>query len=186
MITSADGANGTPTQQSGSPAWVEERIQAMDTLDQQIQVLLEGAPNDGVTGTAMTAIAPTLKAIAERLQHSEYYVLQTLDQGWVMTTLSNRREPNVRRNIIYAYPTLADAGAGPQSVKDPQLMAIPTPVTHILFQMLALKSLDSLIFFETPGNLKQGVEIRRPEFQALLQAQLKEAQGYSDGDVAIG
>ncbi|MDA0673609.1 MAG: hypothetical protein O3C67_07885 [Cyanobacteria bacterium] len=158
----------------------------MDTLDQQIQVLLEGAPNDGVTGTAMTAIAPTLKAIAERLQHSEYYVLQTLDQGWVMTTLSNRREPNVRRNIIYAYPTLADAGAGPQSVKDPQLMAIPTPVTHILFQMLALKSLDSLIFFETPGNLKQGVEIRRPEFQALLQAQLKEAQGYSDGDVAIG
>jgi hypothetical protein len=65
-------------------------------------------------------------------------------------------------------------------------MAIPTPVTHILFQMLALKSLDSLIFFETPGNLKQGVEIRRPEFQALLQAQLKETQGYSDGEVAIG
>jgi hypothetical protein len=158
----------------------------MDTLDEQIQGLLKDAPNDGVTGTAMAAIAPTLKAIAGGLKHTQYYVLQTLDQGWVMTTLSNRREPNVRRNIIYAYPTLADAGAGPQSVKDPQLMAIPTPVTHILFQMLALKSLDSLIFFETPGNLKQGVEIRRPEFQALLQAQLKETQGYSDGEVEIG
>jgi hypothetical protein len=156
----------------------------MDTIDQQIQTLIDGAPNDGVTGTAMGAIAPTLKAIASRLKHTEYYVLQTLDQGWVMTTLSNRRDPSNRRNIIYGYPTLADAAAGPQSVKDPQLMAIPTPVTHILFQMLALKSLDSLIFFETPGNLKQGIEIRRPEFQALLQAQLQEAQG--DGDTAIG
>jgi hypothetical protein len=57
----------------------------MDTLDEQIQVLLKDAPNDGVTGTAMAAIAPTLKAIAGGLKHTQYYVLQTLDQGWVMT-----------------------------------------------------------------------------------------------------
>jgi hypothetical protein len=67
----------------------------------------------------MVAIAPAIKVIAERLQHLEYYVLQTLDQGWVMTTLSNRQQPNTRKNIIYAYPTLADAAKGPQSVKDP-------------------------------------------------------------------
>ncbi len=158
----------------------------MDTLDQQIKTLLEEAPNDGVTGQAMEAIAPTLKAIAERMKHLQYYVLQTLGQGWVMTTLSSRQQPNVRRNIIYAYPTLQDAAAGPQTVKDPQLMALPTPVTHILFQMLAIKSLDSIIFFETPGNLQTGIEVNRPEFQALLQAQLKESQGYGEGDIAIG
>jgi hypothetical protein len=64
-------------------------------------------------------------------------------------------------------------------------MAIPTPVTHILFQMLALKSLDSLIFFETPGNVAQGIEVRRQEFQALLQAKLQETQGQSDPQLAI-
>ncbi|MGD1908064.1 MAG: hypothetical protein ACFB0C_19020 [Leptolyngbyaceae cyanobacterium] len=158
----------------------------MDTLDQQIQTLIDEAPKGGGTGDAMVAIAPAIKTIAERLKHLEYYVLQTLDQGWVMTTLSNRKQPNSRKNIIYAYPTLADAAKGPQSVKDPQLMAIPTPVTHVLFQMLALKSLDSLIFFETPGNVSQGIEVRRQEFQALLQAHLQETQGQIDPHSNIG
>lgn len=158
----------------------------MDTLDQQIQILIDEAPQEGGTGSAMVLIAPAIKTIAERLKHLEYYVLQTLDQGWVMTTLSNRKQPNNRKNIIYAYPTLTDAAKGPQSVKDPQLMAIPTAVTHILFQMLALKSLDSLIFFETPGNVSQGIEVRRQEFQALLQAHLQESQGQSDPHSNIG
>ncbi|MBE7384532.1 MAG: hypothetical protein F6J95_024350 [Leptolyngbya sp. SIO1E4] len=158
----------------------------MDELEQQIQTLIQEAPDDGVTGKAVEAIAPVLQSIAGRLKHKTYYVLQTLNQGWVMTALSNRRQPNVRKNVIYAFPTLQDAAAGPQSVKDPQLMAIPTPVTHILFQMLALKSLDSLIFFDTPGKLTQGTEIRRQDFQALVQTHLKDAQGYIDPYANIG
>lgn len=65
-------------------------------------------------------------------------------------------------------------------------MAIPIPVTHILFQMLALKSLDSMVFFDTPGNLRQGTEIHKQEFQATVQAHLQAAQGVSDPNANIG
>ncbi|NER80382.1 MAG: TDP-N-acetylfucosamine:lipid II N-acetylfucosaminyltransferase [Leptolyngbya sp. SIO1D8] len=158
----------------------------MDELDQQIQTLIQEAPDDGVTGKAVEAIAPVLKETASRLKHKIYYVLQTLNQGWVMTSLASRRQPDVRKTVIYAFPTLKDAAAWPQSAKNPQLMGIPTPVTHILFQMLALKTLDSLIFFEAPGKSTQGTEIRRKDFQALMQLHLKEAQGYQDPYANIG
>lgn len=146
-------------------------------LDTQVQTLIEEAPKDGVTGDAVVAIAPTLKAIAGQLRHPQYYILQTLDQGWVMTTLSNRNEPDTRKNIVYAFSTLKDVASGPHSVKDPQVMALPVPVIHIIFQMLALKPIDSLIFFETPGNVSQGIEVRRQDVQNLVQLQLQQAQG---------
>lgn len=159
----------------------------MDTLDQQIQVLVDEAPSEGGLGQAIVTIAPVLKTIAQQLlSRTEYYVLQTLDRGWVMTTLTSRQQPPQRRNVIYAFPTLKDAASGPQSNRDPQLMAIPMPVTHILFQMLALKSLDSIIFFDTPGALNQGIEVRRQEFQNLIQAQLQSTQASTQGDVALG
>jgi hypothetical protein len=145
-------------------------------LDTQISALIQGATSSTVTADAIEAIAPTLKAVAGQLQHDQYYILQTLEQGWVMTTLSSRNQPDVKKNIVYAYPSLKDAAAGPTSVKDPQVMALPVPVTHILFQMLALKPVDSIIFFEKPGQAGQGVEIRRQEMEALIQAQLKQTQ----------
>lgn len=158
----------------------------MDDLQQQIQALIQDAPDDGVTGPTVEAISPVLLAIAGRLKHSQYYILQTLSKSWVMTTLSNRREPNVRKNVLYGFPTLKDAAADPNTAKNPQVMAIPTPVTHILFQMLALKSLDSIIFFDTPGNLKQGTEIQKQEFQAMVQTHLQESQGLVDPNANIG
>ncbi|MEM1311379.1 MAG: hypothetical protein AAGF98_18100, partial [Cyanobacteria bacterium P01_H01_bin.153] len=87
----------------------------------------------------------------------------------------------------YGFPTLKDAASDPNTAKNPQIMAIPTPVTHILFQILALKSLDSIIFFDTPGSLKQGIEIQKPEFQARIQAHLQESQGITvDPNANIG
>jgi len=157
----------------------------MDDLQQQIQALIKDAPDDGVTGPTVEAISPVLLAIAGRLKHSQYYILQTLGNSWVMTTLSSRREPNVRKNVLYGFPTLKDAASDPNTAKNPQIMAIPTPVTHILFQMLALKSLDSIIFFDTPGNLKHGTEIQKREFQAMVQTHLQETQGFVDPNANI-
>ena len=154
---------------------------AMDELQQQIQKLIQDAPNDGVTGPTVEAISPVLLAIAEQLKHRHYYILQTLSKSWVMTTLSSRKEPKTRKNVLYGFPTLKDAASDPVTSKDPQIMAIPTPVINILFQMLALKSLDSIIFFDIPGNLKQGTEIKKPEFQAMVQS-----QGYVDPNANIG
>lgn len=145
-------------------------------LDAQIQTLIADAPKDGVTPQAVETIAPTLKAIATQLRHLQYYVMQTVDQGWVMTTVGHQNQPGQQRNLVYAFPTLQDAASGPNLLKDPQLMALPVPVIQILFQMLALKSIDSIVFFETPGNLNQALEIRRDDIQRLLQMNLQQAQ----------
>ncbi|HIK45932.1 MAG TPA: hypothetical protein IGR64_13780 [Leptolyngbyaceae cyanobacterium M65_K2018_010] len=145
-------------------------------LDEQIADLVQNTGGDQATAAAVRAISPTLKAIAEQLKHRQYYVLQTLEQGWMMTTLSNRAQPTTQKNVVYAYPTLQDAAASQASIKDPQVMALPVPVVHILFQLIAMKPIDSLIFCETPGQTGQGIEIRRQDFEALVQAQLAQAQ----------
>ncbi len=142
-------------------------------LEQQIQVLIENAPQDGTTPKIVEAIAPVLTLIANQLRHSDYHILQTLDQGWVVTTLSNRAQPNVEKNVIYAFPTLKDA-TDFQSVADPQIIVATVPVTHILFQMLAIDTITSIVFFNTPGNLTAGTEVRRDDLQQLIQIQLQQ------------
>jgi hypothetical protein len=142
-------------------------------LEQQIQVLIDKAPQDGMTPKMVEAIAPVLILLAAQLGHPEYHILQTLDQGWVVTTLSNRAQPEVEKNVIYAFPTLKDA-ADFQSVWDPQIIAVAVPVTHILFQMLAIDTVTSTVFFDTPGNLAAGTEVRRDYLQNLIQRQMQQ------------
>ncbi|MEW6493822.1 MAG: hypothetical protein AB1589_15130 [Cyanobacteriota bacterium] len=144
-------------------------------LEQQIQLLIDSAPQDGTTPKLVEAIAPVLKHLANQLRHLEYHILQTLDEGWVVTTLSNRTQPEVEKNVIYAFSTLKDA-ADFQSVSDPQLLALPIPVTHILFQMLALETVTSTVFFDTPGNLTAGIEVRRDDLQNLMYTQLQNSK----------
>jgi len=144
-------------------------------LAQQIQALINNAPQDGTTPKAVEAIAPVLTLLASQLRHLEYHILQTLDQGWVLTTLSNRAQPEIEKNVIYAFPTLKDA-ADFQSVSDPQIITTTVPVTHILFQMLAIDTVNSTVFFDTPGNLTAGTEVRRDDLQHLIQARLQRIQ----------
>jgi len=148
-------------------------------LDAQITDLVQGAPGNGLPAGTVEAIAPTLKAIAGQLKHDQYYILQTLEQGWVLTTLSSREQPDVRKNVVYAFPSLDAARTGSSSVKDPQVMALPMPITHILFQMLAMKPVHSVVFLEGSGKAGQGVEVRRQDIESLIQAQLKQTQGGS-------
>jgi len=141
-------------------------------LDQQIQILIENAPQDGQTPRVVSAIAPVLKLLASQLQHSQYFICQSVDQSWVMTTLSNRTQPELEKNVVYAFPTLKDATSF-QSLPASELMVLPLPVTHILFQLFAMETVDSLVFFETPGNLASGTEVRRQDLQNLVHNQLR-------------
>lgn len=143
-------------------------------LDQQIQELVNGAPQDGRTPHAVQAIAPVLEQVAKRLQHTQYYVLQTLDQRWVITTLSNRAQPEVEKNVVYVFPRLEDAAASPDALLDPQLVAMPIPVIQLLFQTTTLSSVDSIIFLDAPGNLELGTEISCQDVQTLIQTQLQQ------------
>lgn len=143
-------------------------------LEQQIQELIDGAPQDGTTANAVKAITPVLKQIAKRLKHTQYYILQTLEQQWVMTTLSHQTQPEVEKNVIYAFSNHRDASVSSSSWRGTQMMALPMPVIQLLFQILALSTVDSIIFFDTPGNIESGIEIRYQEMQDLIQVQLQQ------------
>jgi hypothetical protein len=139
------------------------------TLDEQLQSLIDGAPQDGTTPRLVVSIAPVLKTVAQRLRHLEYYVVQTLDQSWVMLTLQDPTQSERTKNVIYAFPSLKDVSAGLIDLSDPSLIALPIPVTHILFQMLAMHNTDSTVFFETPGNVSIGTEILRSDMELMVQ-----------------
>lgn len=141
-------------------------------LDEQVRDLIDNAPQDGTTPALVEAIAPVLKQLATQLRHLQYYVVQSLDRSWVVNILEHRTETGTEKRVVYAFSTLKDAASG-QSLKDPQIITLPVPVAHILFQLAAMEGVTSVIFFETPGNTVAGTEILRAELQALIQAELQ-------------
>lgn len=151
-------------------------------LEQQIQELVNGAPQDGKTPKAVRAIAPALRQIAEQLKQTQYYILQTLDQQWVITTLSSQAESEVK-NVVYAFASRQDVALGSQARQNSQMIALPIPVIHLLFQILALNTVDSIIFFDTPGDTEMGTEIRCQEVQELIQVQLKQTRWNQDSNL---
>jgi len=142
-------------------------------IDAQIRDLIDNAPQDGVTPALVEAIAPVLTQIAAQLRHPQYYVVQSLNKGWVVNIISQQSDQALEQHVIYAFPTLKDVTSEPNSIKDPELMAVPVPVTHILFQMVAMEGVDSIIFFEVPGNTLTGTQILRSDVQALIQTHLQ-------------
>lgn len=140
-------------------------------LDQQIDSLILNAPQDGTTPQIVEAISPALKLLAQQLRHLHYYILESPERGWVLTTLSHRHQPERQKRVIYAFPTKGDALSFRMSTKSPE-QAIAVPVTHILFQMSAIPHLDSLVFFEVPGELQNGIEVTRPQVEDLIHTYL--------------
>ncbi len=141
-------------------------------LQVQIQLLINSAPQDGVTPLLVKSIAPALRVLAEKLSHSQYYILQNIHKEWVLTTLNNRANPQLQKQVIYAFPTSKDASINSEMASDPSMIAVSTPVTHILFQLIALEPVDSIVFFETPGTTHNAVEIKRLELKKLVQQTL--------------
>lgn len=141
-------------------------------LEEQIQVLIDRAPQDGKTPKVIRAIAPALSAIANQLQQSQYYLLQAAAKNWVVTTLSHRLQPNIEKTVVYAFASQEDATASLISV-DEQVEAIALPTTHILFQMVAIPNLDSVVFFEV-GDRVNGTEVSRQNLNQLIEQCLQQ------------
>ena len=143
-------------------------------LEQQLQILVDDATKHGISPLVVEkAIAPVLNLFARQLKHLEYYLLQNLDEQLVLFTISDREQVQSEQKVIYAFPTLQDA-ANFQGSKDPNIIATVLPVTHILFQLLALKPVDSIVFIEKPGNLNAGTQIERDKLQSLIQQQIQQ------------
>ncbi len=155
-------------------------------LDQQLQVLIDQAPQDGTMPQVIVAIAPILKFLAQQLKHTQYYIMQSLNGRWVSTTLSHNHQPDLEKTVIYAYATRQDAFTNPSLRRDLEAIATPIPVTHLLFQLLALDTVDSLVFFETPGTVNAAIEVKRDEVQELITTHLQRLkQGELGGKPSI-
>jgi hypothetical protein len=146
------------------------------TLDQQIQALIDNAPQDGSMPDYIRDIGPVLKFVAGQLKHSQYYIIQTIDGAWMTLTLTNQVDLTHSIQVIYAYPTLQDATNHYASFpQDPQMMALPIPVTHLLFQTVALKTqIDSILFVEKPGDLNAIADVRCADLNRAIEAQLQQ------------
>lgn len=154
-------------------AITQEPLTSNMDLEAQIQLLINNAPDDGVTRHLVAAIAPLLVAIAQKLRHSQYYILQDCEGSWVLTTLSHRASPGVEKRVVYAFPNIQDISLILDAGLDPQIRPVITPVTHILFQLVALEPVDSIVFLETPGKTTHTYEVRRDDFQKRMHKQLK-------------
>ena len=142
-------------------------------LDQQLQILIDDAPNYGVPALVIEkAIAPVLKTFAEQLKFLEYYILQNETEDWIMFSVKNDPQQDFEKTVIYAFTSYQDAIKFNQK-QDEKIVVKPLPTTHILFRLFSVKKIDSIVFFNEVENLNQGIELRREDLQSLIQKQLE-------------
>lgn len=145
-------------------------------LQAQIQALIEDAPDDAATQAGIQVVAAVLGEVAQSLGHTEYYVLQSLQQQWQITTLQHRSQETLQKTVLYAYGSLADAARAGRSE---DLIAAPVRVVQLLFQFFSFEEVDSLLFLDEANNPDQMRELKRQDLQAMVQAYLKQ---YADID----
>jgi hypothetical protein len=140
----------------------------MMNLDQQIQALLQDAPNDPEMRQITRIFIPVLKSLAAKRRHLQYYVLQTESGEWLRLSLINRTQSNREKTVVYAFSTVEDAKMSVETGQDPRCSPVPVAVIDLLFKFFAFNLGDSLVFFEKPGDRIKGVELSRSEFEAAL------------------
>ena len=143
-------------------------------LNQQIQALIEGAPPGTNLKQAIEVVAPVIRTVAQQLQHSEYYILQSVSNQWLQATVAHKDNPNQTKRVIYAYPSLAAAAGDRLAKSNPGLMALPISIAQLLFQLPSIEPVDSIIFLETESR-NQAVEVRRSDLKQMFQAHLQQS-----------
>ena len=141
-------------------------------LEQQLQLIIDNAAAHDVPPVVIEkAIAPVLKLLAEQLHHLEYYILQTLTEDWVVTTIANPQSKSEKK-VIYAFISVQDATTF-QGKINPDLAAVPIQIVQLLFKLFSFAQVDSIIFLQDSQNLNRGVEIKRELLLQLITEQIK-------------
>ena len=149
-------------------------------IQAQIQALIDEAPADPEMREGVQVVAEVLGQVAAGLEHLQYYVLQSLEQRWQITTLEHRTQPELQKNVIYAYGYLADATQVGQSA---DLMAAPVLTLRLLFQFFSFDQVDSILFVEAQNQPEQVKELSRTDLQAIVQQSLQaQIQPFSSGN----
>ena len=132
-------------------------------LDQQVQSLIEGAP-DFESQMSVAAIAPTLQQVAQSLPRQAYYIRQSPQGEWAVTILRHRQQPNLEIRVIYAFNNIQDISKFGDRQPGAEV-AVEVPVIYLLFEVLAIPTIDRVIFLNNSQNLDLGQEISRSELE---------------------
>lgn len=144
-------------------------------LDRQVALLVESTP-DEETASAVSLIASVLKAIAQNLKHTVYFVIQDIEGGWLLTPLSNHDNPELEKITIYAYCDRTPANIDRLKLNDDNLECGEYNVIDMLFRLIGMKQVDSIVFFDRATDTQHGIEIGRTDIEALCEKQIKRAQ----------
>jgi hypothetical protein len=144
-------------------------------LDRQVSLLVQSTP-DQETASAVSLIASVLKAIAQKLKHTEYFVIQDIEGGWLLTPLSNHENPELEKITIYAYCDPTPANIDRLKLNDENLECVKYNVVEMLFRLIGMKQVDSIVFFDRLTDTQRGVEIGRVDIEELCEKQIKRAQ----------
>ncbi|AFY93936.1 hypothetical protein [Chamaesiphon minutus] len=139
-------------------------------LDQQVQALIDGAP-DVESRLSVTAIAPILQQFAATLPHITYYICQSPQGEWVITTLRNQLKPNLEIQVMYAFTSVEDVQKFNSGLLASSL-AIEVPVIQLIFYLLAFPEIDRLVFLNDSEDLNKGQEITRDSLEESIARKL--------------
>lgn len=148
-------------------------------IEKQLKILAYDAPEYGVSVEIMEqAVNPVLKFFASQHKQTDYFVLHTSDRHWIITTINNRKQPQITKRVVYGFVNRQDA-RNFQDTIDPSSVNLPIdivslPITHLFFQMFAIRQVDSIILMNNPNNKTQGIEIQRENIENLIQKQLQQ------------
>ncbi len=142
-------------------------------LDQQIQTLIDGAP-DVESRMSVMAIAPILQQVAATLPQTTYYICQSPQGESVITTLKHHRQPNLEIKVIYAFIRVEDISVFDRGSLATQL-AVEVPVIQLLFYLLAFPEIDRLVFLNNSQNLDIGKEISRQSLEDSIAKKVQQA-----------
>ena len=144
-------------------------------LDRQVALLVQSTP-DEETASAVSLIASVLKAIAQNLRHTIYFVIQDIEGGWLLTPLSNHDNPELEKTTIYAYCDRTPANIDRLRLNDENLECGEYNVIDMLFRLIGMKRVDSIVFFDRATDTQNGLEIARTDIEELCEKQIKRAQ----------
>jgi hypothetical protein len=153
-------------------------------LQRQADALIQNAPDDGVTPGAVQLVAGVLGVIAQRLTHTQYFLLQNRETQWLTYTLGNREHPEIEKVVIYAYSGGTAANLERLKLGAKELVVVEYPVLEILFRLLSLQEVDAVIFFERATETQSGIEIARTDLEQLCAHQVQRAKAIHRSSIA--
>jgi hypothetical protein len=142
-------------------------------LDQQVQKLIDGAP-DVESRMSVMAIAPILQQVATTLPQATYYICQSQQGESVITTLKHHRQPDLEIKVIYAFIQAEDISKFDRGSLAAQSI-VEVPVIQLLFYLLAFPEVDRVVFLNNSQNLDIGKEISRQSLEDSISKKLEQA-----------